>query len=118
MARKDRQRKRSGKDRFSQQELQAYRARQEAVLSREEVEQRRAEEERREREREQRAAARAEDQYSETLGIKREEKPDVPKLSPEQIAADYASVRQELVRIAIWGGFSFVLLAIAAVYMS
>jgi hypothetical protein len=118
VARKDRQKKRTGRDRISQSQLQAYRARQEAVASREEVEQRRLDEQRREREREARAAARAEEQYADVLGTARDESDEAPKLSPEYIAGEYASVRQELNRIAIWGGLSFVLLAIIAVYMN
>jgi hypothetical protein len=117
VARKDKK-KRSSKDRISQSQLQAYRARQEATLSREEVEQRRAEEQKRLREREALAAQRAEEQYADVLGTRREPEEEVPKLSPERIAAEYASVRQELNRIAIWGGLSFVLLAIIAIYMS
>lgn len=118
MARKDKK-KRSGKERVSQQQLQAYRARQEATLSREEAEQRRAEEQRRLQQREEDAAKRYEEDYADVLGVAREEEPeDVPTLSPEQIAADYASVRQELSSIAVWGGLMFVLLAALTVYMS
>ena len=43
---------------------------------------------------------------------------DEPTLSPEQIAADYRSVNQELVRIGIWGGFTFLLLIGIAIYMT
>lgn len=117
MARKDRK-KRSGKERVSQSQLQAYRARQEAVLSREEVEQRREEERRRQLRREEQMASEAEYQYADVLGIRQEEEEDGPKLSPEQIAADYASVNSELTRILVIGGLMFVLLAIIAVYMN
>ncbi len=117
MARKDKKR-RSGKEKISPSQLQAYRARQEAVLSREEVERRREEERQRQLRREERMAAEAEGQYADVLGVRQEEQEDVPKLSPEQIAADYASVGKELTRIAIWGGMTLLLLIIIAVYMN
>lgn len=117
MARKDKKR-RSGKERVSPSQLQAYRARQEAVLSREEVERRREEERQRQLRREEMLAAEAEGRYADVLGIQREEQEEVPKLSPEQIAADYASVGQELTRIAIWGGMTCLLLVIIAIYMN
>jgi cytochrome oxidase assembly protein ShyY1 len=117
MARKERK-KRSRSDKISPAQLQAYRARQEAVLSREEVEHRREEERRRQLRREEEMAAQAEYQYADVLGTKQEEEEDVPKLTPEQIAADYASVNSELYRIAIWGGLSFLLLIIIAIYMN
>lgn len=118
MARKDKK-KRSGKERVSQQQLQAYRARQEATLSREEAEKRRAEEQRRLQQREEEAAKRYEDEYADVLGVPREESPeDHPTLTPEQIAADYRSVRQELAQIAVWGGLMFILLFAIAFYMS
>jgi hypothetical protein len=117
MARKEKKR-RPGKEKISQSQLQAYRARQEAVLSREEVDRRREDERRRQLRREEQLAADAEYQYADVLGIRQEEEEDVPKLSPEQIAADYRSVSSELYRIAIWGGLMFVMLAIIAVYMS
>lgn len=120
MARKDKK-KRSGKERVSQQQVQAYRARQEATLSREEAEKRRAEEQRRLQQREEEAAKRFEQDYADSFGIPREqEEPaaDVPKLTAEQIAADYASVRQELSRIVVWGGLMFLLLIAIAIYMN
>jgi hypothetical protein len=117
MARKEKK-KRSGREKISQSQLQAYRARQEAVLSREEVERRREEDRRRQLRREEQMAAEAENQYADVLGIKQEEEEDVPKLSPEQIAADYASVNQELYRIALWGSLMFVLLVAIAFYMN
>ena len=117
MARKEKK-KRSGKEKISQSQLQAYRARQEAVLSREEVEQRREEERRRQLRREEQMAAEAETEFADVLGIQREEQEEVPTLSPEQIAADYRSVNQELVRIGIWGGFTFVLLVMISIYMT
>ncbi len=117
MARKEKK-KRSGKEKISQSQLQAYRARQEAVLSREEVEQRREEERRRQLRREEQMAAEAEMDYADVLGIQREEQEEVPTLSPEQIAADYQSVNKELVRIGIWGGFTFLLLIGIAIYMT
>ncbi len=118
MARKDKK-KRSGREKFSPSQLQAYKARQDAVLSREEVERRREEERQRQLKREEEIAAAAEEQYADVLGVRREDDDDdTPKLSPEQIAADYRSVRSELTRIGIWGGFTFVLLAVIAVYMN
>jgi F0F1-type ATP synthase membrane subunit b/b' len=117
MARKDKKR-RSGKEKISQSQLQAYRARQEAVLSREEVERKREEERRRQLRREEQMAAEAEHEYADVLGIRREEQEEVPTLSPEQIAADYQSVNNELVRIAIWGGVTILLLIAIAVYMT
>lgn len=120
MARKDKK-KRSGKQGVSQQQVQAYRARQEATMSREEVEKRRAEEQRRLQQREEELARRYEEDYADSFGIPREQEdpmPDQPMLSPEQIAADYASVRQELSRILVWGGLMFVLLIAAAIYMN
>jgi hypothetical protein len=117
MARKEKKR-RSGKEKISQSQLQAYRARQEAVLSREEVEARREEERRRQLRREEQMAAEAEMDYADVLGTRREEQEEVPTLSPEQIAADYRSVNQELVRIGIWGGATFILLIAIAIYMN
>jgi hypothetical protein len=117
MARKERK-KRSRNEKISPAQLQAYRARQEAVLSREEVEQRREEERQRQLQREEEMAAQAEYQYADVLGIKREEEEEVPTLSPEQIAADYKSVHAELYRIALWGGLSFLLLIVIAIYMN
>ena len=118
MARKDRKR-RSGREKFSPAQLQAYRARQEAVLSREEVEKRRDEERQRQLRREAQMAAAAEEEYADVLGTRRKEvQQDVPKLTPEQIAADYRSVNDELVRIGIWGGAMFVLLAVLTVLLS
>jgi hypothetical protein len=61
MARKEKK-KRSGREKISQSQLQAYRARQEAVLSREEVERRREEDRRRQLRREEQMAAEAENQ--------------------------------------------------------
>lgn len=117
MARKEKKR-RSGKEKISQSQLQAYRARQEAVLDREEVERRREEERRRQLRREEEMASEYEGQYADVLGIKNEEVEDVPKLSPEQIAADYAAVNQELYRIAIWGGMTILLLIVIAIAMN
>jgi hypothetical protein len=117
MARKEKKKK-SGRERFSQSQLQAYRARQEAVLSREEVEQRREEERQRQLRREAQMADEAEQDYADVLGIHQEEEEEVPKLSPEQIAADYESVNRELVRIAIWGGMTVLLLVAIAIYMT
>jgi hypothetical protein len=118
MARKEKK-KRSGREKVSQSQLQAYRARQEAVLSREEVEQRREEERQRQLRREERMAAEAEHDYADVLGINRDEEfEDVPKLSPERIAADYASVNKELYQIAIWGGITLLLLIAIAIYMN
>jgi hypothetical protein len=117
MARKEKKR-RSEKGKISQSQLQAYRARQEAVLSREEVERRREEERQRQLRREQLMASEYEEQYADVLGIKREEEEEVPKLSPEQIAADYAAVNKELYRIGIWGGATMLLLIAIAVFMN
>ena len=112
-----RKKKRDGKKGVSQAQLQAYRARQEATLSREEVEQRREAERRQAQRREEQAVERAESSFFE--GSRNESSDDdQPKLSAEYIASEYASVRQELNRIAVWGGLSFFLLAIIAVYMS
>ncbi|TVR74906.1 MAG: hypothetical protein EA415_05185 [Sphaerobacteraceae bacterium] len=116
MARKEK--KRPGKEKISQSQLQAYRARQEAVLSREEVERRREEEQRRQLRREEEMASDYEHQYADVLGITREEEEEVPKLSPEQIAADYQAVHGELYRIAIWGGITVLLLIAIAVAMN
>jgi hypothetical protein len=111
-----RKKKRDGKSRVSQSQLQAYRARQDAVLSREEVDRRREEERRRLRAREEQAVERAEEAW---LGASNRRQPedDVPTLSAEYIASEYESVRKELYQIAIWGGLMFVLLAAIAVYM-
>ena len=119
MARKGKQQKRrGGKERVSQAQLQAYRARQEAVLSREEVEQRRAEERRRERMREEAAVNAAEGYLTGGSRSPKDEQEDVPRLTAEQVAAEYSSVRQELYRIAIWGGVCFLLLFAVAFYMN
>jgi hypothetical protein len=116
VARKQKQKRRSGKERVSASQIQAYRARQEAVLPREEVERRIEEERRRERDREERTVERAE--QSVFGGSRDARNEDQPRLTAEQIAAEYDGVRKELYRIAVLGGLSFVLLAIIAVYMN
>ncbi|MEX2425532.1 MAG: hypothetical protein WD401_02100 [Thermomicrobiaceae bacterium] len=118
MARKEKK-KRSARDKISPAQLQAYRARQEAVLSREEVERRREEERQRQLRREERMAAEAENEYADVLGISQDDTHEqVEKLSPERIAADYASVNRELYQIAIWGGITLLLLVAMAIYMN
>jgi hypothetical protein len=98
MSRKPKARRKE-RQKFTDAQLQAFRARQESALPRSEIERRREEERERER----------------ALGRAKEE---VPQLTAEQIAREYEGVRQELYRIAIWGGFTLLLLMAIAVYMN
>jgi hypothetical protein len=108
MTRKQKTRKRE-RQRYSDAQLQAFRARQEATLSRDELEARREEDLELDVERE-----RDWDRPPE----RKKRREETPHLTPEQIAAEYAGVRQEVYRIAIIGGFTLVLLLAIAVYMN